>query len=270
MPIIITEIGLLNASYFLTRNTRELNNSITRLSEGSALAIPSEDPGGVAVSARLESRILRLEAASDNAQSAISLAQTLDGFLTTIQEQLTRMSELAIQATNGSFGSSDLANYNNEFTTLRIQIGNITSNARFDDITLFTAATLSFGISADAALDTFITSTVGNTGSLGISTLTIGTTTAATSAVNAVSAALVTLSSRRAQVNADISKFNFHISNIGYETLATRIAQSAITDLDVATETTRLTRNQIAVQSATSVIAQANLIAEDVLTLLRS
>lgn len=71
-------------------------------------------------------------------------------------------------------------------------------------------------------------------------------------------------------VNADISKFNFHISNMQTEQVNIEAATSAIADLDMAAGSTALSKNQILVQAATSMLAQANASQQTVLTLLRS
>ncbi len=273
MSTIGTNVGALNASFFLSINNAELNNSIRRLASGSRLAVPNDDAAGVAVSANLDATIVRLQASADNATNAISFAQTTDGFLKTIQEQLTRMSELAQRALNGAFGSSDLSNYNTEFTVLRTQIGSILNNARFNNSTIFQAsgadATITVGINASAATDTFVKSSFTNLTSFGIAATTIGTTTAASAAVGVLTTALSSLTTQRARVNADISKFQFHIQNIRTEKINVEAANSRIRDLDVAEESTNLSKQNILLQASTSMLAQANVAQQAVLSLLR-
>ncbi len=111
MAVINTNIAATQATYYLNQNNNSLTSTISELASGSRLADPSTDAAGVAVSGNLVARIGRLTAAGNAVGDVVSAAQTTDGFLSTIQSELTRMSELAQEATNGAFGSSDLANY---------------------------------------------------------------------------------------------------------------------------------------------------------------
>jgi flagellin len=269
MAIIGTNVGAINANYYLTLNTDKLNKSIKKLSSGSRLADPTDDAAGVAVSANLSARINRLQAAVEGAQNVISFAQTADGFMNTVQQQLTRMSELAQKATNGSFSQTDRDNYAVEFDKLKTQIMDITSNATFNGITIFTAGTISVAITADSITDTFITTSLGNLTTLGLSGVTIGSVNSAATAISSLNMAIASIARRRSEVNADISKFNFHIQNIRTEKVNVESANSRIKDLDVAEESTQLSKYNILVQSSTAMLAQANLVQQNILALLR-
>jgi flagellin len=272
MSTIGTNIGALNASFYLTINNESLNNSIRKLSAGSRLANPWEDAAGVAVSGKLDAAIVRMQAASEGAQNVVSFAQTSDGFLSTIQEQLTRMSELAQRATNGSFGSSDLANYNTEFSRLRTQIQSILGQASFNGSSIFQSAgnNVVVAINAQGATDSFVRAGVTTLTDIGLGALaSISTTTLAVSAITTLTNALQTITNTRAAVNADISKFNFIIGNIRTEKINVQAANSRIKDIDVAEETTNLSKNNILLQASTAMLAQANASQQTILTLLR-
>ena len=258
MSVIGYNAAAVNAAYYLNQNTNALNSSISELASGSRLADASNDAAGVAVSGNITASIGELGAASQAVQDVVSFAQTTDGFLSTIEQELQRMAELAQSATNGSFGSADRANYATEFTTLQSQIDTIATSAQFNGTSLFATGTITVGVDSNGTTDSFSTSTVGNTTSLGINGITIGTTTAAASAVSLLNTALTTLTSRRASVNADVSKFNFYVQNISTESTNLQSANSLISDVDVATESTTLARNNILVQASSSMLAQAN------------
>jgi flagellin len=269
MAVIGYNSAAVNAAYYLNQNSNMLNSSLTELASGSRLSDPSQDAAGVAVSGDMTARIARLGAATQAAQDVVSYAQTTDGFLSTIEQQLSRMSELAQSATNGAFGSADRANYATEFNTLRGQIDSIATNAEFNGSKLFVTGTISVAIDASGNTDSFTTSTTGNTTSLGINGLTIDTTTAAASAIDTLNTAISSLTSRRAQVNADISKFNFYVQNIATESTNLQAANSRIADVDVATESTQLAKDNILQQASTSMLAQANSSQAALLTLLK-
>jgi flagellin len=277
MASIGTNVGALNASYYLNVNSNNLNKNIKRLSSGSRLADPVDDAAGVAVSGKLSATISRLAAASDGANNIVSFAQTTDGFLSTIQQQLTRMSELAERATNGSYGSSDLANYSVEFENLKTQIQNIANNAQFNGQSLFTSSTISTAINAQGVTDTLTLAAI-NIGNgtttatnlyLDISALAVTSTTSADTAVSSLSTALEAITTQRATVNADIAKFNFHVQNINTESVNVTTANGRIKDLDIAAESTELAKNNVLLQAATSMLSQANSSQQAVLSLLK-
>lgn len=268
MAVIGYNAAAVGAAYYLNQNTINLGSSIKQLSSGSRLADPSQDAAGVAVSGDIVAQVGRLGAATQGAQDVVNFAATTDGFLSTIQKQLTRMSELAQSATNGSFGSADRSDYATEFKVLQTQIDSIVTNASFNGTSLFSAGTISVGIDASGHTDSFTTSTVGNTTSLGITNVSIGTTTAAGAAVTALVTAIQSLTTRRASVNADVSKFNFYVQNIATESTNLQAANSSIANVDVATESTKLAQNNILVQASSSMLAQANSSEQSLLGLL--
>lgn len=271
MAVIGTNISALTASFYLNVNNEELQRSLARLSSGSRLSVPSDDAAGVAVSARLDANIKRLNAAVEGSQNIISFAQTTDGFLSTIQAQLTRMSELAQRATNGAFSSSDRQNYNTEFNKLWNGIQGVMNNASFNGSSIFQATTtITVAINATGATDIFVKAGTTNMTNLGLFTTTsISTTTLAGVAITNLNAALNTITNTRATVNADVSKFNFHISNIRTEAINVTAANSRIKDLDVAMETTNLSKQNILLQASTSMLAQANAAQQSILQLLQ-
>ena len=258
MAVIGYNSAAVNAAYYLNQNNASLNSAITELASGSRLADPSTDAAGVAVSGDMTARIARLGAATQASQDVVSFAQTTDGFLSTIQQQLSRMSELAQSATNGAFGSADRANYATEFNVLLTQIDSIATNAQFNGSSLFASGTVTVAIDSSGATDTFVTTATGDSTSLGINAITIGTTTAATTAISALNTAIGSLTSRRASVNADISKFNFYVQNQETESTNLGAANSRIADVDVAAESTQLAKTNILLQASSSMLAQAN------------
>jgi flagellin len=277
MSVIGYNAAAVNAAYYLNQNTNALNSSIAELSSGSRLADASNDPAGVAVSGNITATIGELGASSQAVQSMVSLAQTTDGYLSTMQQQLQRMGELAQSADNGAFGSADIADYATEFSGLLSQINTIAGSAQFNGTNLFSSATtapaVSVGVDANGTTASFSLATADTT-NLGLTSTALygtGTTltsTNAASAVAAVNAALTSLTSQRATVNASISEFNFYVQNIATETTNLQSANSLISDVDVATESTQLAQNNILVQASSSMLAQANASQNSLLSLL--
>ncbi|MDE1172007.1 MAG: flagellin [Verrucomicrobium sp.] len=270
MTVIGTNYAASMSGYYLNRNTTALNQSLEQLSSGSRLTSNPNDAAGLAVAGQLTAQNSRLGSAINSANDVISFAQTADGFLSTIQSMLTRMSELAQEATNGAFGSSDLANYQTEYSNLLSTLDLIASNASFNNSSIFSNTTLTVCINGFGAVDSLVLNTIGYSTSLGINLTSLTTTASALTSLSALNSAISCITNRRAMVNADISKFNFHISNMQTEQVNIEAATSAIADLDMAAGSTALSKNQILVQAATSMLAQANASQQTVLTLLRS
>jgi len=271
MAVIGYNSAAVNAAYYLNQNTTNLDSAIQELASGSRIANPATDAAGVAVSGQLTATIGELSAASQGVKDVVSLAQTTDGFLSTIQQQLTRMSELAQEATNGSFGTAALANYQTEFSSIQSQIGTIASDAQFDGTSLFPTGggTISVAIDASGHTDTFTQSAL-TTNSLGINSLDLSTTTDAGTALTALNSAIATLTSQRASVNAAISKFNFYAQNIATQSTNLGAANSSISDVDVATESTELAKQNVLTQASSSMLAQANSSQNSLLTIIQN
>jgi flagellin len=273
MAVVGTNPSALNATFYLNIADGGLAKSIKRLSSGSKLVDPSDDAAGVAVSSKLDATIRRISAASEGAQNLISFAQTADSFLKVIQDQLTRMSELATRATNGAFSASDRANYNTEFAKLQSNILNQITNAKFNGTRVFDGSqTVSATVSNDAT--NIYTLTIANalmnvSDITGTASTNISTASGATSALAALTTALGYVASSRATVNADVSAVTFYISNLEAEKINTEAANSRIKDLDFAGESTMLAKFNILNQAATAMLAQANTTQQSVLGLLQ-
>ncbi|MFZ6814672.1 flagellin [Undibacterium sp. Rencai35W] len=131
-----TNIASLNAQRNLTTSQASLNTSLQRLSSGLRINSAKDDAAGLAISQRLTSQIGGLNQAARNANDGISLAQTAEGDLTQIGNNLQRIRDLAVQAANGSNSASDRAALNNEASQLVSEINRVASNSNFNGVNL--------------------------------------------------------------------------------------------------------------------------------------
>ena len=132
------------ATFFLGRNNKALQKSLSRLSSGNRITTPSDDAGGLAVSMKLNSAVNRLEGASKNIQNAISFLEVQDGILSTVGELVDRMSELRSLYNDVMKNTSDKATYNREFKDLQVQLYDM-SHETFNKVSLFSRYTEKFG-----------------------------------------------------------------------------------------------------------------------------
>lgn len=272
-----TNIVANQASRSLSLNNSSLQKSLQRLSSGSRIASPADDAGGLAVSMRLSASIKRAKGVESNINNAISLNQVQDGALATTASILDRMSELRSFADDVTKNSSDIANYNTEFQQLRNQLKNIVSE-QFNGVSLFAAGgSATFGETTPSANQlTVYTTEAGATGAtISLAKMALGsalslaanTTLAAASSdtvslqsfsVANITQAIQNVATLRAQNAAASNRLQFASDQLSVNKTNLESARSRIFDVDVATESSALARNQVLVQSSTAMLAQAN------------
>jgi len=137
MPQIInTNIASLNAQRNLNTSQSSLNTSLQRLSSGLRINSAKDDAAGRAIATRFTSQINGLDQASRNANDGISLAQTAEGALGTITDNLQRIRELAVQSRNATNSATDRAALNTEAQQLKAEIDRVASTTSFNGVKL--------------------------------------------------------------------------------------------------------------------------------------
>ncbi|HXU93658.1 MAG TPA: flagellin [Gallionella sp.] len=387
MPSIInTNIASLNAQRNMNGSQNALQTSLQRLSSGLRINSAKDDAAGMAIVDRMTAQVRGNQQASRNANDGISVAQTAEGALNEVGNNLQRIRELAVQSVNASNSSADRTALNTEVQQLMAEIGRVASTTSFNGVKLldgsFTGQAFQVGADAgqsisitaitDASIkslgSTTIDSATGSaataattyaaitTGTLTINTVDIGPIAAASSAaergaqiaaaINATSSkhgvvasadstgaltlanynkvkdaagatvtgitatgftaaatgtiaaattavttgfdttdittvmganqavaqmdsALSVVNTARANLGAIQNRFTSVISNLGSTVENLTASRSRISDTDFAAETAQLTRNQILQQAGTAMLAQANQLPNNVMTLLR-
>ena len=171
MPVTInTNAAASAANFHLSHNQSALRKSLTRLSSGSRIVQPIDDAGGLAVSMKLESAIVRLSGAQKNVQNATSFLEVQDGVLQSAGKIMNRMIELKGLSDDVMKNSSDTENYNREFKDLQQQIYDM-SALKFNGVSMFaqfsSETSNSEGVFNDTALDNTVSVYVSADGSAG-------------------------------------------------------------------------------------------------------
>jgi flagellin len=261
-----TNVQSLNAQRNLTTHSSSLGTSLQRLSSGLRINSSKDDAAGLAIADRMNAQIKGINVAVRNANDGISLAQTAEGALSTVTDVLQRMRELAVQAQNGSNGTTDRANLDTEYQQLSSEITRIAGQTKFNGKAIVgaDAGQTDFQVGANNG-DTLSITTVA------VTTVAGGLTTAAaaSTAVAALDTALDTITTNRATYGAAMNRFNFAISNLQITGENQQAARGRIMDADFAAETANLSRSQILQQAGTAMVAQANQLPQNVLSLLR-
>ncbi len=129
--VINSNVMSLNAQRNLSTSGGQLAQSLQRLSSGLRINGAKDDSAGLAISQRFTAQIRGLSAATRNAQDAVSLTQTAEGALGSVQSNLQRMRELAVQASNGTNTQADRDALNNEYTQLKDEIQRVAEQTKF-------------------------------------------------------------------------------------------------------------------------------------------
>lgn len=275
-----TNLQSLNAQRNLSSSQSSLATSMQRLSSGLRLNSAKDDAAGLAISERMNAQVRGMNVAVRNANDGISLAQTAEGALGKIGENLQRMRELAVQAANDTNGSADRTSMDKEFKQLAEENDRVIKNTKFNGQELLTGSggasgSFTFQVGANTSADNQIKLDTTNmstqlTASTAGSTASLGTTAAtASAAMTALDTAIDKVNEQRATFGAAQNRFDAVIANLQVAAENTSAARSRITDADFAQETANLSRSQILQQAGTAMIAQANQLPQGVLSLLR-
>ncbi len=268
--VIDTNIAALNAANDLNQSNSALNASLARLSTGSQLVNASDNPAGLAESISLNAQIGQTNAANNNIGNATSFLQTQDGYLQQVGTALDQMASLAVEAQNGTISSTQAADYQKEFQALGAYV-DATASQTFNGVSLFSGTNLVVTTDGSGGEATLTGVDLGLTSAYHTAiTQDISTSTGAATALTAVTAAIAQLGTDRATVGANEETMSY--TNQALSVLATNLtaANSQISDVDVATESTNFAKYQILVQSGTAMLAQANQDPQNVLKLLQN
>jgi flagellin len=259
-----TNTAAIGASYNLNQSNAKLQQALAELSSGSKIVNPSDDAGGLAVSMRMSATIANTQAANTNVANATSFLQTQDGSLNVAGSIMTRMTELKTMSNDPTKNSGDIANYTAEFTALQGQLTDLTKGT-FNGVNLFGGGSLSVGISADGSLSQSVTqsdlatATSSVTGATGIGGVSL----------TQLTTALTTIATERARNGAESSGLNFASQTLSASSTNLQAANSRITDVDVAAESTELAKDNVLVQAGASMLSQANSSSQIALKLLQ-
>ncbi len=267
-----TNVSALDAQKNLMGTENDLNSSLAKLSSGFRITKASDDAAGLAISVNLGAQIKSYNQAVRNGNDALNVVQTADASLNETQNILTRLRELASQSASSGVSNTERGYIQNEVSGLISEVDRISNATEYNGVALLnSAAALTFqvGIRNVAANDQIVVTTASATSSsLGVNALSLSTLTGAQAALGTIDSALQSVSSTRATLGAQANRFNTVISVATQSSVSLSSAQSRIRDVDVAEETSNMSRTQILMQAGVSVLAQANQMPQVALKLL--
>jgi flagellin len=266
MPLLInTNQGSLSVQKSITRNNTGLQGSISKLSTGSRINNSSDDAAGLAVSEGLRAQTKGFKQALSNATQGVAMLQTADSALQTVSDTLIRMRELAVQAASDNITDTERGHLNTEFGQLLDEIDRISNVTEYGgqnllDGTSGAGGTLTFQVGTRNSADDRVTVTMADTdaAALSVNTAAVDSLTNAQTAIDSIDTAISTLNSRRASLGATVNQLGKAIDNLGTTVENLSIADGNLRDVDVASESANLSKNQVLQQAGVAMLAQAN------------
>ena len=285
--IINHNISAIFANRVLKFNNWHINKDIEKLSSGLRINRAGDDASGLAVSEKMRSQIRGMRRAARNAEDGISFIQTTEGYLQEIQDILQRIRELAVQSSNGIYTDEDRMQMQVEISQLVDEVDRVASHAQFNGMNMLTGRfarptgentpTASMWFHIGANMDQREKAYIGTMTSAGLklkkfttgSIISVSSPEKSNRVIGTVDQALTQVSRQRADLGAYQTRLEFTTKGLmsGYENM--QASESRIRDTDIAEQMVEFTKNQILVQSATAMLAQANLQPQSVLQLFR-
>jgi flagellin len=272
-----TNVASITAQNNLSMTQNSLEASMSRLSSGLRITKAGDDAAGLGISVNLEAQIASYNQAARNANDGISLVQTAEGSLNAVSNILSRMRELTMEAASDGIGSTQRGFVSTEATQLAAELDRISQTAEYNGNKFFQAdAPLQFqvGIRSSATNDAIQVDTstmkIAST-DLGVDVgggLDLTDATTSQASLDAIDTAIDNISGFRATLGAIGNRFQSVIDSIKSASQNLSAADSRIRDVDVAQETSQLSRSQVLTQAGISVLAQANQLPQMALKLL--
>ena len=268
-----TNVPSLSAQRHLSMVSARLDGNFSRLASGLRIATASDDPAGLGISERMRSQLRSIVQAGRNGLDGVSLVQTAEGALAEVNNSLTRMRELAIEAANGTLNTGDRAVLDQEFQALIEEIDRIADTTKFNGVTLLNDSTASIDIQIGTEVGEVITLGLVDTTDAGLgltgASFNLTTVSSATGSLSTIDSAITAITSTRGDLGADQNRMESAIRSLANAEENLAAAESRIRDVDVARETADYTRNTILQQMSVSVLAQANTQPQIALSLLQ-
>ncbi len=279
-----TNIEALDAQRNLSSTESSLAMSMERLSSGLKINSAADDVAGYAINERLQSQITGLEQAQQNSQDAVALSQTGQGALNEVEQMLQRVRELAVQYENGTNSTSDKEALESETTQLNAEIKRVGETTSFNGISLLSkTGEITFQVGANE----------GKEEQIKVKTIKLSESVKEVklageekeeevenakkekekvkvhvSAIKQVEGYIAEVAKAAGEFGSVQDRLQYTQANLATYTQNLTAAQSSIVDVDMASEVTNFTKDQVLEQAGVSVLTQANSLPQVVLKLL--
>jgi flagellin len=265
-----TNVASINAQRNVSANSMALNKSFERLASGFRINRAGDDAAGLQISESLRAQLRGSKQAMQNTQDAINVLNIADGAQNVIQDNLQRIRELTVQAANDTLATAQRTAIATEITQRLSDVDRVANSTTFNGVNLLSSASpanyyIQLGANNSATNDRIdVASGLGDTTTastglnISFSAGNVVGNTAAQTFLGTLDTALNTLNTKRATLGAMTNRLESAINNLSVSIENLSSAESRIRNVDVASESANMTRNQILQQASTSILAQAN------------
>lgn len=254
----------------LNKHTQSMERSYDRLASGKRINSAKDDAAGLAIATSLFTDSNTRGVAIRNMNDSISMADIADSAIGTASDITTRMSELSLQAANGTLNDEQRQSLNNEYVSLRSELDRISETTEFNGQKLLdgnNTTDLQVGIDGSSASRVSVKMPGVSAASLDMPADILSAANAR-QAIDVSSKAVESLASSRAEIGASVNRIGVALDNAFQSQENERAAASRISDLDYASESSNLVANRISQEAATAMKAQANQSAQIAMRLL--
>lgn len=247
----------------LSKSNAGLSLALAKLAAGRRVLSSKDDAAAMAIGSRLAAEVSGLVQARSNAGQGASMLQVADGGMARVNDMLTRMKSLAVQAGSGHLTSSDREALNTEYQSLASEIDRVAADTDFAGTKLLdgSAGTISIKVGTGTNPDADSISVTLNdtsTAALAIGGLDISSQSGADAASAAIGNAIDSVQTMRAGIGASQNRLDYAARNIGTAIENTEAARANLIDLDVASATSELAAMKTRSQAGIAMLAQAN------------
>ena len=280
---IFNNLASYSAQRLLGENNNKLSQVFSRISSGQRILKSSDDSAGLMTSEALRSDVRTLRQGVRNLNEGISLLNVVDGAINEETSILIRMRELSQQSSTGTIGETERQSTNLEFGAMRTELNRISKTTEFNGIKLLDgslSSTASKHISIQFGLDSKEDNNINLNRAVNVTSLTalrlnlnalsIATQDGAIKANEELAVTMNSLDKIRGRLGSTQNRLERSLNNALTTAENLTAAGSTISDADMASEFAHLTKQQILVQSSSSMIGQANLFPQGVIQLLPS
>lgn len=268
--IINHNLNAMNSHRNLSFNNIQQGKSSEKLSSGFRINRAADDAAGLSISETMRAQIKGMNQGMRNTQDGISMVQAAEGAMNEVSDMLTRMKELATQASNGTYSTEDIAAIQLEYKALGDEIGRNATNFAFNGINLLDGSAANVTIqTAGSDADAIVLDMSG----IDLTTLDfsadITDQASGAAARTVVDAAITSVNTARSTLGAYQNRLEHAFNNTSVNAENLQAAESRVRDTDMAAEMMKYTKFNILQQASTAMLAQANQAPQGVLQLLR-
>ena len=275
MALVINHnMSSINAQRNLANTGRSLKSSFEKVSSGLRINKAADDAAGLGVAENLDAASRSAKVAMRNTNDGISVVQTAEGATSEVGNIVKRMRELAVQSSSETLATAERSYVQDEFAQLSSEVDRISAVTEFNGLKLTNGSDtqVSVQVGVNNTTNDRITITMGDLRStaLGVDTTTmsLNTSASAQSAITALDTALDSINSIRSDYGAVQNRLGDSLVNMEVYDENLQAAESQIRDVDFASETAEMAKNQIMQQAGMSVLAQSGQAQQGILSLI--